>query len=415
MIIIRRMDGPRTVPRLLAADLRRALASSAVVVVMGARQAGKSTLCADIAAGGERTFHAFDQHKLVAEIRRDPEAYFGGTGRLTLDEVQRAPDLLLEVKRAVDRRRQPGRFLLTGSANLLLMRQVSDSLAGRAVYLTLWPLTRRERLGRGSAGAWPGLWEAPDADWRDLLAADDAPREDWRDVVRLGGFPWPALHEPDGVERSRWHGGYVQTYLERDVRDVSSLQSTADYRRFMQAVCLRVGSLLNQSEIGRDLSLPQSTIHRWLDLLELTYQLVRLPAYSVNRTKRLVKSPKLYWVDTALAMQLEEHVEPRGAHLENLVVLDARAWAGTMPDGPRLHYWRTSTGEEVDLVIEWRNRLLPVEVKTSERLRPEDARGLLTFRREYGARARTGLLLHAGEQVEWLAEGVLAVPWWKVV
>jgi hypothetical protein len=279
----------------------------------------------------------------------------------------------------------------------------------------LWPLTRRERLGLGNGGEWERLWETPDAAWRDLLQAGDAPREGWRDVVRLGGFPWPSLHEPVEVERTRWHAGYVQTYLERDVRDVSSLASPADYRRFMQAVCLRVGGVLNQSEVGRDLALPQSTIHRWLDLLEVTYQLVRLPAYSVNRTKRLVKSPKLYWVDTALAMQLEEDSQPRGAHLENLVVLDARAWAGTMPDGPRLHYWRTTTGEEVDLVIEWRNRLLPIEVKSTERLRPEDARGLLAFRREYGARARAGLLLHAGEQVEWVAEGVLAVPWWKVV
>ncbi len=409
------MNGHLVVPRMLADELRRALASWPVVVVTGARQTGKSTLVQDAAAAGERTFHSFDDMRLLGAVRRDPDAFFGGKNRLTLDEVQRAPDVLLEVKRAVDRRREPGRFLLTGSANLLLMRQVSESLAGRAVYLTLWPLTRRERLGLGSAGAWARLWEAPDDDWRDLLEAEDAPHEDWRAAARLGGFPWPTLHERDEVERRRWHAGYVQTYLERDVRDVSSLQSPAEYRRFMQAACLRLGNVLNQSDVGRDLSLPQSTVHRWLDLLEVTYQLVRLPAYSVNRTKRLVKSPKIYWVDTALAMQLEEDAQERGAHLENLVVLDARAWAGSIPDGPRLLYWRTSTGEEVDLVIEWRGRLLPVEVKTSERLRPEDGRGLRTFRREYGQRARTGLLLHGGEKVEWIGDGIVAVPWWKVI
>jgi uncharacterized protein len=147
----------------------------------------------------------------------------------------------------------------------------------------------------------------------------------------------------------------------------------------------------------------------------VSHQLVRLPAFSVNRTKRLIKTPKLYWSDTGLALHLAGETKPRGAHLENMVLCDLLAWTGCTPDPPQLLYWRTSTGEEVDFVIEHASGLIPIEVKAARRARLSDARALLTFRSEYPDLARTGLLLHAGTETEWLADGVLAVPWWRVV
>ena len=333
---------------------------------------------------------------------------------MTLDEIQREPDLLRAVKRAIDRDRTPGRFLLTGSANLLLMRQVSESLAGRASYLTLWPMTRREQRGLGRCGRWDELLDAPDAEWLDLLAAGEDASEDWRALARRGGFPTPAL-ELAAADRAIWFDGYVRTYLERDLQDLAAISALPDFRRLMRAACLRLGQLVNQTELGRDVALPQPTVHRWLNLLETSYLLVRLPAYAVNRTKRLIKTPKLYWGDTGVALHLADAEEPSGAHLENLVLHDLLAWRDARNERAELTYWRTATGEEVDFVVESGGKLLPIEVKATARPRIGDAAQLRSFRAEYGKKARAGLLLHAGGTTEWLAPDVLAAPWWSVV
>jgi len=234
-------------------------------------------------------------------------------------------------------------------------------------------------------------------------------------VARRGGYPTPALELKDREARSLWFAGYTQTYLERDLRDVATVSSLIDFRRLMRVACLRLGSLVNQTELGRDVGLSQPTVHRHLDVLEASYQLVRVPAYAVNRTKRLIKTPKLYWTDTALAMHLAGEQKPRGCHLENLILGDLLVWSGSMLDPPQILYWRTSIGEEVDFVIEWQGQLLPVEVKAASRARVADTTSLRAFRMEYPDVTRAGLLLHAGDETSWLADGILAVPWWRVV
>lgn len=184
----------------------------------------------------------------------------------------------------------------------------------------------------------------------------------------------------------------------------------------MAAACLRLGQLVNQTELGRDVQLPQPTVRRWLNLLATSYQLVQLPAYSVNRTKRLIKTPKAYWCDTALALRLTGIDRPHGAHLENLVLSDLLAWRdGHAADRPEIYYWRTATGEEVDFVVERGPELLAIEVKTSSRPRAADARHLRAFREDYGDAVRGCLLLHTGESTEWLGSRILATPWWRVL
>lgn len=414
MIIIH-MVNSGDLPRLLAGPLAEALRSAPVVVLTGARQTGKSTLARRGAIAAKRTYLSLDDIDVLDRAQRQPDMLVRDAGRLTLDEVQRSPELLLAVKRAVDEDRAPGRFLLTGSANLLLMKHVSESLAGRAVHLTLRPMTRRELLGRGSAGIWADLFRFRDREWPELLRGQDAVAADWRVAVRKGGYPTPAHHLRSADERGLWHAGYTQTYLERDLRELSAVTSLVDFRRLMRAMCLRIGNLLNQTELGRDVGLPQPTVHRHLDLLEVSYQLARLPAFAVNRTSRLIKAPKLYWSDTGLALHLGGEDEPRGAHLENLVLVDLLAWSGALVDGPQVMYWRTAAGREVDFVIEWKGRLLPIEVKATPRPRSSDAAGLVAFRDEYGDQARAGLLLHTGETVAWLADGILAAPWWTAI
>jgi predicted AAA+ superfamily ATPase len=384
------------------------------VVVTGARQTGKSTLVAERIAGPRR-YASLDDLDVLDAARRDPEALVGGSRPVTLDEVQREPTLLAAVKRAIDRDRTRGRFLLTGSANLLLMRQVSDSLAGRASYLTLWPMTRGEQQGRGRGGLWEELLEAPDEDWPEVVRSAGGETDDWRQLARRGGFPTPALDLAGPRERAIWFDGYVRTYLERDLQDLAAISALPDFRRLMRAAALRLGQLVNQTELGRDVALPQPTVHRWLNLLETSYMLVRLPAYSVNRTKRLMRSPKLYWGDTGLALHLAGLDEPGGPHLENLVLNDLLAWRDARLDRAEIGYWRTVNGEEVDLVIESGGRLLPIEIKATARPRLADAKHLRAFRAEYGDAARAGLLLHTGNSVDWLTPDVLAAPWWKIL
>lgn len=413
MIIISQMIDT-TLPRFVAPGLDDRLRVMPAVVVTGARQTGKSTLAQKLTPG-KRRFLSLDDLDVVDAVRRDPEALLGGRQPVTLDEVQREPQLLHAVKRVIDQNRQPGQFLLTGSANLLLMRQVSESLAGRASYLTLWPMTRREQQGLGRSGLWKELLDTRDEEWLDLIAAQPDEPEDWRMLARRGGFPLPALHLATAQERAVWFDGYVRTYLERDLQALSSIAALPDFRRLTRAACLRMGQLVNQAELGRDVALPQPTVHRYLNLLETSYLLVRLPAYAVNRTKRLIKSPKLYWGDTGMALHLTQEAEPRGAHLENLVLHDLLTWRDARLDRAEIFYWRTAIGEEVDFVIEAGDRLLPIEVKATGQPRLRDLAHLRTFRTEYGNRARAGLLLHSGTTLEWLTSDVLAAPWWKVL
>lgn len=224
---------PRAVSRRLDAMMRVMPA----VVVCGARQTGKTTLARAFAGrhadGGQasdpatssRQYLSLDDLDVLDLARRDPDALVRGTRPVTLDEVQREPNLLGAVKREIDRERRPGRFLLTGSANLLLMCRVSESLAGRAGYLTLWPMTRREQLGLGQPGIWEKFFQVPDRDWLDVVAAQAGDREDWRALALRGGYPLPAVHLSDSAERAIWFDGYVQTYLERDLQALSSISA----------------------------------------------------------------------------------------------------------------------------------------------------------------------------------------------
>jgi predicted AAA+ superfamily ATPase len=295
------------------------------------------------------------------------------------------------------------------------MKRVADSLAGRAFYVDLWPLTRQERAGHAQAGLWSELLANGAADWPDVVEKGGRRPAVWKDAVRRGGFPEPALTIDDDAVRSDWFEGYVRTYLERDLRDLSAVENLVDFRHLVSAAALRVGQLANQTEIGRDIQMSQQRVHNYLNLLETSYQLVRLQPFTTSRTTRLIKTPKLYWNDAGLAFHLSGLGEPTGAYLENLVLCDLLAWKAVQARRPEVLYWRTVTQHEVDFVIEAGRVLLPVEVKSSRRLRFEDARGIQAFRAEYAPRVTAGLVLYDGKETQWLADGVLAAPWWKVI
>jgi hypothetical protein len=399
-------------PRLLTATVETRLRRFPVVIVTGARQTGKSVLVKDLVGGPARSMLTLDDLDTLERVRREPEAMAAGIGRASIDGIQRNPEFLLAIKRAVDRRRTPGRFLISGSANLALMRRVSESLAGKAVYLVLHPMTVAERAGAGTAGRWSELVRKPAG-----LRGEYEPLADLDRILLRGGFPTSAL-AGRAFDARAWFEEYMLTYLERDLRELSAIDNLPDFRRLMRIAALRSGSLLNQSEIGRDAGLPQATAHRYLGLAKTSHLLNLLPPYSVNRTRRLVKTPKVFYADTGLAAHLAGIESPadldrsglRGALLETLVLGDLLAWRETVTPRPEILFWRTAAGEEVDFVVEWKGLLTPVEVKCSARVRPDDVRHLKTFLAEYGHASTDAVVLYQGDQCGPVADRVWAVP-----
>lgn len=387
------------------------MARSPVVVLTGARQTGKTTLARDILGRG-RVYRTLDDMASLEQAQREPDSLVSARQPVTVDEIQRSPDLLLAIKRRVDERRSPGQFLLTGSANLALLARVSETLAGRAVYKTLMPLTGSELAGAGGCGRWSELVQNAEP-----LESKAAEKHDWAGAILAGGLP-PAALSTGAAARTEWFDGYVRTYLERDLQQLASIDNLPDFRRLLRIAALRTGRIVNQSDMARDAGLSQPTAHRYLNLLEASHLLFRLPAYAVNRTKRLIKAPRLFLADPGLAcflagihtaLQLKAS-DMFGFLLENLVLGDLLAWRETQTPAPEILYWRTTSGTEVDFVIEHRGMLVAVEVKATAQPRLDHARGLIAFSEEYRKTCRFGILLHTGRDASRLAKSVWSIP-----
>lgn len=400
-------------PRWLTPVLQTAVSDHPIVILTGARQVGKSTLLRNAAPFCDWRFHTMDDFDALRQARQNPAALWAGTGNIVIDEVQKAPELLPAIKRAVDDHPGQYRFVLSGSANLLLMRQVSESLAGRAVYFVLAPMT----LGEYAQSAVPNLLiRLLNGEFPAETSLPDAPP----DVVPflLRGMMPALLPLTTPQSWTRWWDGYVTTYLERDLRQISQIDSLVDFRQVMELLALRTGNLLNQSEIARDATVSQPTVHRYLNLLETTHLFARLPAYTRSRTTRLLKSPKAMWTDPGLAVFLSGYFQEdalRGARelggfFESFILLHLRVLAELMLPPARLYFWRTKKGVEVDFVLEHGRRLLAIEVKQTNQPRYRDAAGMQAFLAEY-PEAAGGVLLHGGREIRRLDERITAVPW----
>ena len=397
-------------PREITPLLREALGTLPVVVVTGLRQAGKTTLLATDPAFAGRRYLTLDDLVILEAAERDPEALIAGDEPVTVDEVQRSPGLLLAVKRAVDRRREPGRFLLSGSANLALLGGVSESLAGRALYLTLHPFTRRERLGRTAEPPFLVRFFAepklPVSSGAEPLTAEE---------ILAGGLPPVALG--DVANRALWFLGYEQTYLERDLRALSQVADLVAFRNVMRLAALRTGQLLNQSELARDARVPVSTVSRYLGLLEAAFVIVYLAPHLRSRATRLLKSPKIFVSDSGLAAHLvgatnlaPEADEPmRGALLETYVhqnlagILDAHLPQAT------LAHWSLQGRHEVDFVVSQGSRAVAIEVKAAARIGDRDLAGLKALKAKTPG-MRAGIVAYNGTEVLRLGDDLYAVP-----
>lgn len=402
--------------------LIRSLQHAPVVLLTGARQVGKSTLAQTIArTDWKAAYLTLDDRAVLDAALRDPDGLIAGTPTpVVLDEVQRAPDLMRAIKLAVDRSRRPGQYLLTGSANLMTLKTVSEALAGRIVLHELQPLSWSELAESGPPTALTDLFTVKDARalvsrWRRVVSPKR--RQEIERRILTGGFPTPAL-QGSAAARHEWFAAYRQTYLERDVRDLASLENLPDFGRLLPLLAIRTGQLLNYSDVSRDLGLPLSTLRRYMSLLEMTYQLFLLRPYFANVGKRLVKTPKLYLADTGMASHLAladswttlERQGRAGAMVETWAAGELRKLIAATAPTTQLWYWRPHGGREVDFLLGQGERLVAVEVKWSQRIGTAETAGLERCRQDLKGRVRLGILLYPGTETVALDRHTVAVP-----
>ncbi len=396
-----------------------------LVVITGARQTGKTTLVRRrYPALRYLNFDALEDRERSSAVAAS--AWALSVGPAVIDEAQKAPGVFEKVKYAYD----AGEIdfsVLTGSSRILLLDQVRESLAGRAFLYELWPMMASEiphavgatpepplldrLLGPGRVAA--VLREAPA-----VLLADEAERRRaaLRHLAAWGGMP--ELLRLGDEDRRMWLRSYQQTYLERDVADLARLRDLEPFRRLQRICMARAAQLLSYSDLSRDAAVPVSTVRRYLEYLELSYQLVRLPPYSGNATSTLVKAPKLLWTDMGLLRQTLQLWGPaEGAWFENLVIAEVHKWVSTCGRDAVLCFYRTRSGLEVDLVIQTPAGVIGMEIKSRPRADPKDLRGLRALASVLGDRFRGGLVVTDGDLVEELDRnlGIWAVPAYRLV
>lgn len=407
------MRDARVYPRHLVPRLTEALADSPVVLIHGPRQCGKTTLARMIGDSAGYAYFSFDEAVTLAAAVADPAGFVADLPERTiLDEVQRAPALFSALKSAVDRHRTPGRFLLTGSANVLLVPKLSDSLAGRMAIVRLHPLAQAELSARR-----PRLL---DSLFRGTFRTRTYPRlgRQLADLIVAGGYP-AALARSSWRRRAEWYRDYIETIVQRDVRDLARISALDALPRLLAAAATQTARLFNVTDLSTPFHLSRPTIRDYVTLLERVFLLETLPPWHNNRLGRLIKTPKLHLGDAGLACALlgldpaalAEDRATLGQILETFVFQELRRQASWHPTPITFFHFRDKDGAEVDLVLEFGARQVAgVEVKAAATVTPADFRGLRKLRAAAGAKFAAGVVVYDGETSVPFGDRLYAVP-----
>lgn len=401
-------------PRALRDKLRRDWRIYSVVAVMGARQVGKSTLCREIADEHGLSLCTLDDADYLRKATETPEILLDELGsKAFIDEAQRAPGLFLAIKAVVDREQKAGCYLLSGSNQPKLSGEVGDSLLGRAAYRTLRPLTLSELRFNETHPGWSFLFGRNEtAIIKELEARSNSSGElDWREVVQTGGFPRALAADED--DRRQILNDYIEVFTNRDIREVLGVESPERFERFFRLVCTWTGQELNATAISQDTGTPVNTVRRWIDALDRSFLIEIIQPYSRNASQRVIKAPKVFVVDPALALAGARETDPTGFHLETLVCIDILQWRDQKPERA-VYHWRLASGQEIDFILQEKQQLIPVEIKAKTDIRSRDARHIRTFLDRHSNVPR-GLLLSCDPEIKQLEGGVLAAPWWAVI
>lgn len=403
------------IPRHATERILEGLQDTPVVYVQGARQAGKSTLARGIAERQRpASYLTLDTAAVLAAAASDAEGFIAGLERpAVIDEAQRAPALALAIKAAVDADRRPGQFLLTGSASVLSLPKLAESLAGRMELHRLWPFSQGEVAGVRETFI-DRIFAA------DLTTLETAAESEDALIERIcaGGYPEVQARK-SASRRQAWFDAYLDLILQRDVRDLANIERLADLPRLLALLASRVGQLVNYAGLSRALAIPQTTLKRYMALLEMTFLVRPVPAWSANVGKRLTKTPKLMLADTGLLAHLLEADAARlrrdrtllGHALENFVAMELTKQLDWSRRRCNLHHFRTDAGAEVDLVLEDRQgHLAGIEVKCAHALQKRDFRGLETLAELAGQRFVRGLILYAGATTVPFGKRLYALP-----
>lgn len=398
-------------PRFSAELVTTALKDTPVVMVTGPRQSGKTTLVRDLVARN-REFITLDDDTLLAAARNDPTGLVRALDRTTIDEVQRAPDLLRAIKKSVDDDRRPGRFLLTGSANILTLPQVSESLAGRMEVVNLLPLSRAELRSKR-----PNFLKAV-FDGKLVNPAEAMIGDELVQAVLIGGYP-EMLRRRDPKRRQAWARDYVKAIVQRDVRDIADIEKLDQMPRLLQVLAHHSGQLTNFTQIGGQISFDDKTTRKYVAILEQLFLVRRVEPWFRNPLKRLIKTPKLHFLDSGLLSALLGTTHERvardrsifGALLETFVISEILKQVSWFDESCTVWHYRDKDQDEVDLVIETGSGdLVGIEVKASATAQAGDFKGLRKLADACGHGFRLGLLLYDGERAVPFGERLFAAP-----
>lgn len=403
--------------RNISTNIVTAMADTPVVLVSGPRQSGKSTLVEWIGSRLNRnaTFSTLDNVQTLSAIKADPSGFVKRVDGWTtiLDEVQKAPELFVAIKEAVDKNRQPGRFLLTGSANIFLLPKISESLAGRMEMISLWPLSQGEIRGVKEK-----FIDSVFGKTLPVFKPEHMIREELFKNILLGGFP-EVLTRLTFPRRQAWFESYITAILQRDVRDIMNIEDVTALPRLLSLLAARSCSLLNYAELARTSGIPHTTLMRYLILLQATFLVHVVLPWSGNFSKRLVKSPKIYLCDTGLMsflLSIDEarlELEPNfiGLLLENFVVNELKKQLTWNETRAKLFHYRTQSGQEVDIIIEnARGECVGIEVKASTNITEKDFAGLQVFSEHIKNKFIWGIVLYTGEKILPFGKNLYALP-----
>jgi len=415
------------IKRRLAKVARETIERFSVVVISGARQVGKSTMLKNEFA--DFSYFTLDNFDTMDMVRSDPSSIFINNDFIIVDEAQKLPEIFNAVKLAVDNDKNK-RVIISGSSNLMLMKNISESLAGRAIYFEMMPITYGEIKGVITPSNFLNLWNS-DYNYTDLylkINEKNYETKGFSDIMTAGanslaslmmkGFMPRNITAEDQSDVALWMDSYIKTYLERDLRQLSQVESIIDFRRVMQSLALRTGNILNQADVSKNTGISNSTVFRYIKLLEISNIIERVPGFHGNKGKRIVKSPKLYFIDPALSIFLSgyldeeslSHSRELGGYFETTVFLHLKCLCEMLKPPAKIYYWRTVAGIEVDFILEYGRKLIAIEVKMTKSPLVKDIKNILSFMDEYPETV-IGILLHSGREIKWLHSKVVAVPW----